>query len=116
RMVATNGHRLAKMEVPIEGTMGEPAELIVPPRALDQLRKLFSPDDEIEIGRSENHLGVRSANTVVYTRLIEGPYPNYEQVIHKENDKVATAEKSALMAAIRRMSIVASDQNHRIRM
>jgi DNA polymerase-3 subunit beta len=53
---------------------------------------------------------------VVYTRLIEGPYPNYEQVSPRENDKVATAEKSALMAAIRRMSIVASDQTHRIRM
>ncbi len=115
RMVATNGHRLAKMEVPIGGA-GEPAELIVPPKALEQLRKLFNPDDEIEIGRSENHLGFRSPSTVVYTRLIEGPYPNYEQVIPRENDKVATAEKAALMAAIRRMSIVASDQTHRIRM
>jgi DNA polymerase-3 subunit beta len=116
RMVATNGHRLAKMEVPIEGSMGEPADLIVPPKALEQLRKLFGPDDEIEIGRSENHLGFRSATTAVYTRLIEGPYPNYEQVIPRENDKIATAEKNALMAAIRRMSIVASDQTHRIRM
>ena len=115
RMVATNGHRLAKMEVPIGGA-GEPADLIVPPKALEQLRKLFGPDDEIEIGRSENHLGFRSPSTVVYTRLIEGPYPNYEQVIPRENDKFATAEKAALMAAIRRMSIVASDQTHRIRM
>jgi len=115
RMVATNGHRLAKMEVPIGGA-GEPADLIVPPKALEQIRKLFGPDDEIEIGRSENHLGFRSPSTVVYTRLIEGPYPNYEQVIPRENDKFATAEKAALMAAIRRMSIVASDQTHRIRM
>ncbi|HPF62922.1 MAG: DNA polymerase III subunit beta [Gemmatimonadetes bacterium] len=115
RMVATNGHRLAKMEVPIQGAAAEAAELIVPPKALEQLRKLFSPDDEVEIGRSENHLGFRSATTVVYTRLIEGPYPNYEQVIPRENDKVATAEKAAFMAAIRRMSIVASDQTHRIR-
>lgn len=116
RMVATNGHRLAKMEIPIEGAVGEPAELIVPPKALEQIRKLFAPDDEIEIGRSENHLGFRSASTVVYTRLIEGPYPNYEQVIPRENDKAATAERVALIAAIRRMSIVASDQTHRIRM
>ncbi len=116
RMVATNGHRLAKMEVPLEGTTMEPVELIVPPKALDQLRKLFSAEDEIEIARSENHLAFRSATTVVYTRLIEGPYPNYEQVIPRENDKVATAEKSSLIAAIRRMSIVASDQTHRIRL
>jgi DNA polymerase-3 subunit beta len=115
RMVATNGHRLAKMEVPLQGA-ADPAELIVPPKALEQLRKLFGPDDEIEIGRSENHLGFRSATTQVFTRLIEGPYPNYEQVIPRENDKTATCEKAALMSALRRMSIVASDQTHRIRM
>ncbi|MES2123466.1 MAG: DNA polymerase III subunit beta [Gemmatimonadota bacterium] len=116
RMVATNGHRLAKMEVPLQGPAGEEAELIVPPKALEQFRKLFGPDDEIEIGRSDNHLGFRSATTQVFTRLIEGPYPNYEQVIPRENDKVATAEKASLMSALRRMAIVASDQTHRIRM
>src|SRR4029079_17118653 len=107
---------LAKMEVPLQSGSGQEAELIVPPKALDQFRKLFGPDDEIEIGRSANHLGFRSATTQVFTRLIEGPYPNYEQVIPRENDKVATADKSALTAALRRMSIVASDQTHRIRM
>src|ERR1019366_816264 len=116
RMVATNGHRLAKMEIPMQSTLAQQAELIVPPKALEQFRKLFSPDDEIEIGRSENHLGFRSATTQVFTRLIEGPYPNYEQVIPRENDKVATVEKASLMSALRRMSIVASDQTHRIRM
>lgn len=115
RMVATNGHRLAKMEVPLQGNP-EPVELIVPPKALEQIRKLFGPDDEIEIGRSDNHLGFRSATTQVFTRLIEGPYPNYEQVIPRENDKTATCEKAALISALRRMSIVASDQTHRIRM
>jgi DNA polymerase-3 subunit beta len=116
RMVATNGHRLAKMEIPMQSTVAQQAELIVPPKALEQFRKLFGPDDEIEIGRSDNHLGFRSATTQVFTRLIEGPYPNYEQVIPRENDKVATVEKASLMSALRRMSIVASDQTHRIRM
>jgi DNA polymerase-3 subunit beta len=114
RMVATNGHRLAKMDVPATG--GTSADLIVPPKALEQIRRLFRPEDEIEIARSENHLGFRSATTQVFTRLIEGPYPNYEQVIPRENDKAATADKSAITAALRRMSIVASDQTHRIRM
>ncbi len=116
RMVATNGHRLAKMEIPLQGAASQQGELIVPPKALEQVRKLFGPDDEIEIGRSENHLAFRSATTQVFTRLIEGPYPNYEQVIPRENDKAATAEKASLIAALRRMSIVASDQTHRIRM
>ena len=49
RMVATNGHRLAKMEVPLQGGTAQPAELIVPPKALEQFRKLFGADDEIVI-------------------------------------------------------------------
>ncbi|HET7599058.1 MAG TPA: DNA polymerase III subunit beta [Gemmatimonadales bacterium] len=117
RMVATNGHRLARMDVPTPASGGAgTADLIVPPKALEQIRRLFGPEDEIEIARSENHLGFRSARTQVFTRLIEGPYPNYEQVIPRENDKTATADKGALTAALRRMSIVASDQTHRIRM
>nr|MBA2460139.1 DNA polymerase III subunit beta [Gemmatimonadales bacterium] len=117
RMVATNGHRLARMDIPASPAGGATqADLIVPPKALEQIRRLFGSDEEVEIARSENHLGFRSATTQVYTRLIEGPYPNYEQVIPRENDKAATADKAALTAALRRMSIVASDQTHRIRM
>jgi DNA polymerase-3 subunit beta len=116
RMVATNGHRLARMDVPTTAAGGGQADLIVPPKALEQIRRLFGAEEEVEVARSENHLGFRSATTQVFTRLIEGPYPNYEQVIPRENDKTATADKAMLNAALRRMSIVASDQTHRIRM
>jgi DNA polymerase-3 subunit beta len=116
RMVATNGHRLARMDVPATGQSGGQADLVIPPKALEQIRRLFGGDEEIEIGRSDNHLGFRSTSTQIFTRLIEGPYPNYEQVIPRENDKNLTADKSGLAAALRRMSIVASDQTHRIRM
>ncbi|HET6797923.1 MAG TPA: DNA polymerase III subunit beta [Gemmatimonadales bacterium] len=117
RMVATNGHRLARMDVPTAETQGaSQADLIVPPKALEQIRRLFGTEETVEIARSENHLGFRTGSTQIFTRLIEGPYPNYEQVIPRENDKAATADKLALASALRRMSIVASDQTHRIRM
>src|SRR6187399_89082 len=116
RMVATNGHRLAKMEVPIKSTGAPATDLIVPPKALEQIRRLFPADEELEIARGDNHLGFRSPFTAVYTRLIEGPYPNYDQVIPKDNDRVAIADKIALTSALRRMSIIASDQTHRIRL
>lgn len=115
RMVATNGHRLAKMDVPASGGK-ESADLIVPPKALDQVRRLFAPSDDLEIARSDNHLGFRSGQTLVFTRLIEGPYPNYEQVIPRENDKVATVDRQAFAAALRRVGVVASDQTHRVRL
>ena len=116
RMVATNGHRLAKMEVQIAAAGAPSSDLIVPPKALEQIRRLFPEDEELEIARGDNHLGFRSPFTAVYTRLIEGPYPNYQQVIPKDNDKYAIADKVALIGALKRMSVIASDQTHRIRL
>jgi DNA polymerase-3 subunit beta len=115
-MVATNGHRLAKMSVPVTSETAPSNDLIVPPKALEQVRRLFPAEEELEIGRGENHIGFRSPFTAVYTRLIEGPYPNYEQVIPKDNDRIAVADKGALVSALKRMSVVASDQTHRIRL
>src|SRR5574339_1062009 len=114
RMVATNGHRLAKMDVPASGA--STADLIVPPKALEQVRRLYGPEDALEVARSDNHIAFRAGGRQVYSRLIEGPYPNYEQVIPRENDKFAAVDKQAMSAALRRMSVVASDQTHRIRL
>src|SRR3982750_3652287 len=116
RMVATNGHRLAKMEMPIDSANAPASDLIVPPKALEQVRRLFPAEEELEIARGDNHIGFRSPFTAVFTRLIEGPYPNYEQVIPKDNDRVAVADKLALAGALKRMSVIASDQTHRIRL
>ena len=115
RMVATNGHRLAKMDIAVAGGK-ESADLIVPPKALEQIKRLFGGAEAIEIARSENHLGFKAGLTRVFTRLIEGPYPNYEQVIPRENDKSATVDRDALMAALRRVGVVASDQTHRVKL
>jgi DNA polymerase III subunit beta len=115
RMVATNGHRLARMDVAVAGGRA-PADFIVPPKALEQIRRLFGAADEIEIAKSENHLGFRSGQTLVYTRLIEGPYPNYETVIPRDNDRIAVVDKVALTSTLRRVGVVASDQTHRVRL
>src|SRR4026207_1931646 len=116
RMVATNGHRLAKMDMPINAANAPASDLIVPPKALEQIRRLFPAEEELEIARGDNHIGFRSPFTAVFTRLIEGPYPNYEQVIPRDNDKVANAPKAGLTQALRRMAVVASDQTHRVRL
>jgi DNA polymerase-3 subunit beta len=115
RMVATNGHRLARMDVPISSSEMS-GDLIIPPKALEQVRRLFPADEELEIAQGDNHLGFRSPFTAVFTRLIEGPYPNYEQVIPRDNDRVAVSDKVALTSALKRMSVIASDQTHRIRL
>ena len=116
RMVATNGHRLARMTVSLDATGLPKEDLIIPPKALQQVERLFSGAEEVEVARSENHLGFRRDGTQVFTRLIEGPYPNYEQVIPHDNDKVAIIDRGLITQALRRMAVVASDQTHRVRL
>ncbi len=116
RMVATNGHRLARMGVAAGPSTTTSADFIVPPAALQQVQRLFKKDDELQVARSGNHLGFKSNDTEIYTRLIEGSYPNYEQVIPKDNDKIAIVEKKLLESSVRRMAVVASDQTHRIKL
>jgi DNA polymerase-3 subunit beta len=124
RMVATNGHRLARMGVGTGPGAMTSTDFIVPPGALQQVQRLFKDSGEILVGwdrdadgqSRRNHLGFRSEGTEIYTRLIEGTYPNYEQVIPKDNDKVARIHKKTLESAVRRMAVVASDQTHRIRL
>ena len=116
QMVATNGHRLARMGMAAEASSAPSADFIVPPGALQQVERLFEEEDDLQVARNGNHLGFRSGEREVFTRLIEGSYPNYEQVIPKDNDKEARVEKKALESAVRRMAVVASDQTHRIRM
>ena len=116
RMVATNGHRLALMESPGEMGKNSTGDFIVPPRALEQVRRVFPPEEEIEIGKGENHLAFRSPIASVSTRLIEGPYPNYDQVIPRDNDRFAVIDRPSLVSALRRMAVVASDQTHRVKL
>ena len=116
-MVATNGHRLAKISRELDGT-GSPAEtdLIIPPKALNQVQKLYPAETVLQVARSENHLAFRSEDREVFTSLIEGPYPNYEQVIPKDNDKTATVNRAALETAVRRVAVMADDSTRRVRL
>lgn len=115
-MVATNGHRLARTAVKVEPTGGRRADLIVPPAALAQVARLFDGDGELTVARGGNHLGFCSESKEVYTRLIDGKYPNYEQVIPKDNDKSARVSRTAMEAAVRRIAVVASASTRRVKL
>ena len=115
-MVATNGHRLAKMEVDTAAAHGSSGDFIVPPAALAQVERLFDGDGDLAVGKGGNHLGFRSEDQEVYTRLIEGRYPNYDQVIPKDNDKIARVDRDSLEATVRRIAVLASDQTRRIKL
>ncbi|HEX8691445.1 MAG TPA: DNA polymerase III subunit beta, partial [Longimicrobium sp.] len=113
-MVATNGHRLSVTRIAGGKALGE-HEVIVHPRALAMVARLPREEEEVRVARTQNHLGFRGEGWEIVSRTIEGPYPNWRQVIPADNDRVLIADRGALSAAVRRMAIVASEQTHRIR-
>jgi len=116
RMVATDGHRLAKMEVQQGGPAGFQKDVIVPAKTLNQLIRLFGEQDvEVEVIVAENHVVFALDGTTLYSRVMEGPYPNYEQVIPTDNDKTLIVDREALNAAVRRVSILSNALTHQVK-
>ncbi len=115
-MVATDGHRLAWMRVRVEDVPeGTSVESIVPPKALHQLARLSSSEDVKEIILGERYVRFDLERTRLWSRTIEGPYPNFEAVVPKGNDKIFTANVSELSAAVRRVSLLSDSETHQVR-
>jgi len=113
-MVATDGHRLAKVEsnVSIEGV--NKTEVIVPIKALSALKTFSEDSKEIEIGLGENSIRFNLYGNLVYSRLLEGPFPNYKKVIPTSNEKELVVSKSLLSEATKRVSILSDALTHQV--
>lgn len=128
-MVATDGHRLVKFSKSLPGPEGKQVvtEAIVPPRPLNHLVKLLSGGSVLkQVKFGQNHLmftlsdgddfdGESAQPIRLYTRLMEGPYVDYEQVIPSGNGKRLYVANSVLAPAVRRVSILASSQTHQVK-
>ena len=115
-MVATDGHRLAKITRADIKLTGIGKDIIVPPKVLDNLVKLMGEEPgEIGVIISEGSVVFILDNAILTSRLLEGPYPNYEQVIPKENQKKAAMDKEILQAAVRRVAILSNSLTHQVK-
>jgi DNA polymerase-3 subunit beta len=114
RMVATDGHRLAFLKYSRPADTEE-TQVNVPPKALNHLDRLVDESKDVEVRFEENRIGFYFGDTVITTRLVEGDFPDYEQVIPKDNDKLVRVERDAFGAAIRRVAIFANPNTHLIR-
>jgi DNA polymerase-3 subunit beta len=115
-MVATDGHRLAKITRGDLKITGSGKDIIVPPKVLDNLVKLMGDDPgEVGIIVNEGSVVFLLEGTILTSRLLEGPYPNYEQVIPKDNTKQATVDKEILQAAVRRVAILSNSLTHQVK-
>ena len=115
-MVGTDGHRLARMG--INGDFGIKTEMgvIIPPKALNQVLRLLSGEEQVGISIDKAFVGFFVGDTIVYTRRIEGTFPNYKQVIPENNENVLVVDRSDLMSAAKRVSLLADSKTHKIKM
>ncbi len=101
--VATDGHRLALYEIKAEA---EEFSAIVPRRSLAELRKLLRESEETEILLSDNKLYFRIGDTVMWTSVIEGEYPDYLAVIPEDNPLKCVVDKEEIVNALKEVSVI----------
>jgi DNA polymerase-3 subunit beta len=118
RLVATDGHRLARTTVRDAGLRGaKKADIIIPPKTLVLVQKLAGEgEDRVELLLTRSYVIFTMGETTIYSRLLEGPFPNYEQVIPRENAKRAGVSRAPLIASLRRVSILADSITHQVRL
>ncbi|MDD5674724.1 MAG: DNA polymerase III subunit beta, partial [Chitinivibrionales bacterium] len=115
-MVTTDGHRLGCCWYPIEMGVEEKISVIVYPKSLLNLvASLNAGDDAITMTVSEKYVVFTTNHFVLYTKRIEGAYPDYEKVIPKNNFKKAVVEKEMLVNAVRRVSILSNQKTHLVK-
>ena len=115
RMVTTDGHRLAYIEKAVEtdGTM----DTLVPKKALLELVKLARGGAaDIAFGEDPNHIFFQTEGRLLITRKLSGNFPNYEMVMPKDNDHVATFDLDEMRSAVRRVSLMSDERNRSIRL
>jgi DNA polymerase-3 subunit beta len=115
RMVATDGHRLAMVEAELSGDQKtDISGVIIPRKGFNEIKKVLSDveEEDVELGIQQNQVILNTKDVTLTSKLIEGAFPNYEQVIPKDNDKVVQVGRSVLVDSLRRMSILSAEHSN----
>lgn len=118
-MVATDGHRLAMVDrdVQISGVSNE-LRVLIPKRAMAELSRLLSENDKdtpVQLSKDESHLFFSVGDRILISRMLTGQFPNYEAVLPRENKRVVELDHNLILAAIRRVALLADERSRAIR-
>jgi len=114
-LIATDGRRLAVIEKKLPNKTTNEQKVIIPTKTIQELSRLLEEEGEAEIAFGENQILFNFGNTTIISRLIEGEFPNYEQVIPKETKEKIVVAKKDLLAAAKRASILTNQDSMAIR-
>ncbi len=117
-MVATDGHRMALINFP-QGNgkkKGHELTILIPRKALEEILRLEAGDEgTVQFGVSENHLFFDAGDRRLLARMIDVNFPNYMEVIARDNDRHVMVDRERLLSTIRRISLVANERTRAVR-
>ena len=119
-MVATDGRRLAMADEEVDISESSEGQFIVPSKAVNELNRLLTDKGEVEIRYTENQAAFglhdeQGQRVALTTKLIEGNYPNYRQVIPGETKERIPLSREEFMHALRRVEIMTSDKQNSVK-
>jgi len=117
RAVATDGHRLARMEMVLpEGAAGMPG-IIIPRKTVLELRKLVEEsEDEVQIGLGETKIRLAMGEAALTSKLIDGTFPDYDRVIPSNNDKTLEVDRKDFAEAVDRVSTISTEKSRAVKL
>jgi DNA polymerase-3 subunit beta len=114
-VVGTDGHRLALLRLGMEATISDEKKVIVPRKAAAELRRFFGGSEKVSAILGKNHILFRIGDVQFLVRLIEGSYPNYEQVVPSSNEKKVLVSREGFLRTLRRVSIMSRERSNAVR-
>jgi DNA polymerase III subunit beta len=119
-MVATDGHRMALINFPSgvagKGKKGSDLTILVPRKALDEILRLEGGSEgTVAFGVSENQLFFEAGDRRLLARMIDVNFPNYMEVISRDNDRRVMVDRERLLSTIKRISLVANERTRAVR-
>jgi DNA polymerase-3 subunit beta len=120
-MVATDGRRLALVDEEVDVPEANQGEFIVPAKAVNELNRLLQDKGEVEIRYSSNQASFllkddKGGSVLIVTKLIEGNYPNYRQVIPGEMKERIALAREEFLHALRRAEIMTSEKSNSVKL
>jgi DNA polymerase III subunit beta len=116
RGVATDGHRLAKCDVPVEGLDGSGEQVILPRKGVLELQRLVGGEGNVAVRIGTNHLQADLADVRFTSKLIDGRFPDYDRVIPKAHPHSMVADRLMLREAFGRAAILSNEKYRGVRL
>ncbi len=114
-VVATDGRRLAMVTKKQIADSNLDVDIIIPAKTVHELMRILSGEDEIEMLFSETQVGFQRENMLMVSRLIEGKFPKYEQVIPRSSREKVTLERESFLSLVRRVALLTNSKSNQLR-